>query len=309
MEVVTAASQHLDVMAELLRSCHADHAPLGAVHRFGDPDAARAAVAAAFAVAPGHVALDGGRVAGYLLTPSGYLGVAHHATAPPVTRRAYRALYEAAAADLVADGVLHHSMPLRIDQADAVQALFELEFGVDQIDGIRVVSERSTTTSDGAGTAARFATSDDLDGVVDLAAELQRFHTGAPMFQPADTFGADAVRRGAAAALDDDRSTVVVVDGDEGLIAMAQAGPSSAYLDTFDIGMNVVTDGARRRGVGTAVLDALLRWGASRRYRFASVGWTSANLVSDAFYRSRGFTPVRYRLHRRIAPTRDRTPG
>lgn len=36
------------------------------------------------------------------------------------------------------------------------------------------------------------------------------------------------------------------------------------------------------------------------RYGYCAVGWTSSNLISDAFYRSRGFTPVRLRLHRRI---------
>jgi hypothetical protein len=46
------------------------------------------------------------------------------------------------------------------------------------------------------------------------------------------------------------------------------------------------------------MLDALCRWAAQCGYGYCTVGWTLSNLVSDAFYRSRGFTPIRYRLRR-----------
>jgi ribosomal protein S18 acetylase RimI-like enzyme len=81
---------------------------------------------------------------------------------------------------------------------------------------------------------------------------------------------------------------------------MAQAEPDRAYLAAFDIGMNVVTAEAREEGIGTAVLDFLLRWGSEAGYRYCTVGWTSSNLASDSFYRSRGFLPTRYRVHRRV---------
>jgi len=91
-----------------------------------------------------------------------------------------------------------------------------------------------------------------------------------------------------------------VVEADEGLVGMAQAEPARAYLDTVDIGMNMIAEGARSRGLGTAMLQSVLGWAGSRKYQYCTVGWTSSNLISDAFYRSRGFTPVRYRLRRRI---------
>lgn len=122
------------------------------------------------------------------------------------------------------------------------------------------------------------------------------------MFQAALGFDVAGMRRGVEAALLDDRSIVVVVEGADRLMGMAQAGPARTYLDTVDIGMNIVTDGARSEGLGTAMLRYLLEWAASKRYRYCAVGWTSSNLISDAFYRSRGFRPVRFRLHRRVDP-------
>lgn len=58
----------------------------------------------------------------------------------------------------------------------------------------------------------------------------------------------------------------------------------------------------RRRWRTVPWQPGLLAWAARVGYRHCTVGWTSSNLQSDPFYRSRGFTPVRYRLHRRIDP-------
>ena len=46
----------------------------------------------------------------------------------------------------------------------------------------------------------------------------------------------------------------------------------------------------------------LLGWAHAQGYQHCTVGWTASNLVGDAFYRSRSFTPIRYRVHRRIDP-------
>ena len=301
MEVVRLdVGQHVGAMSELLHAAHASHAPLGANHRFADLDAAHAAVQGAVAAGAAYGVFDGPGLAGYFVAPAiGYLGIAHHAVRSSDRRDLYRMLYGAAAADLAADGVTHHSVPVLADDRRALRTFVELEFGVDQIDGLLEVPPIPTHDLDGHEVVRR-ATRADLDVVVELASELQQFHRRSPMFQPADAFDAAGIRRGAELALDDPASAVVVAELDGRVVAMAQAGPSSAYTATFDIGMNVVTEGVRTRGIGTAMLELLLGWGATRGYGYASVGWTSSNPVSDRFYRARGFSPVRYRLHRRI---------
>ena len=291
---------HAAAMATRLQESFAGHRPRDAEHLLADPARARRAVEAASGAGPVFVALDGGELAGYLVAAGGgRLGVAHHAARPDDARLVYRRLYEVAAGHLVAGGARYHSIPVRADDPATVQAFVELEFGLDQIDGI--VDVRGATTAGGGTAPVRPATTDDLDVVMELARELHEFHHRSPMFQPARPLDAEAIRAGAAAALDDPDSAVLVAEVDGRVAAMAQAGPSSAYAAAFDLGMLVVTEDVRAQGLGRAVLDALDTWAAARGYRYGTVGWTSSNLVSDAFYRSQGFTPVRYRLHRRIA--------
>jgi GNAT superfamily N-acetyltransferase len=99
----------------------------------------------------------------------------------------------------------------------------------------------------------------------------------------------------------EDNIVLVACDGD-GIVGMIQAQPDRLWTETTTIGMNIVTEGARSAGVGTTMLNALCAWAARAGADRCAVGWDSANLLSDAFYRSRGFTPVRYELRRMIDP-------
>jgi GNAT superfamily N-acetyltransferase len=305
VKVEPVARTQIDALATLLAESHQGSTGSGARHVLADEAMAIQAVTAAVAAGPGVAAFDGPAAVGYMIAPlparpgttTARLGVTHHAAHRTETRLIYRRMYEALSAKLVELGCTYHSLPVVAEHADVVSAFFELEFGIDQIDGMLRVPE--TADRPEGGSAVRFATASDLDRIVELAIELAKYHSRAPMFQVA-LLDASATRRDVEAALADERSTVVVAEMGERIVAMATAGPDKAYLDTFDIGMNSVTAGARRGGVGTAMLNFLLAWGASRGYRHCTVGWTSSNLGSDAFYRSRGFTPVRYRLHRRI---------
>lgn len=265
-------------------------------------------VTAALDSGVGYAAMQGSTLTGFFIAPfptmpgptTARLGMAHHAARTDEPRSIYRALYEAASGDLVAAGITYHSLPILADRSEDIEAFFELEFGIDQVDGLRPVPGDGSVGPIPSG--VRHATDADVNAVVDLAIELQRFHSKPPMFQAAVGFDVAGIRRGVEAALLDDRSIVVIVESDDRLLGMAQAGPASAYLDTVDIGMNIITDGSRSSGLGTAMLRFLLAWAESKRYRYCAVGWTSSNLASDAFYRSRGFTPIRLRLHRRVDP-------
>jgi len=299
---------HVEAAAGVLADQH--RSETGPVSSLADRDTALRAVRSLVESGPGVVAVEGSSVVGFLVAPlpavpgpsSVRLGSAHHAALPTHTRGAYRRMYEAIAGKIVAAGCTYHSLPVPAGVQPAVDAFFELGFGVDQIKGAIAIGDRDLSPSacDHAR-LVRTATHDDVDGLVQLSLELTKFHSRTPMFQPA-ILDVRMIRDNLLWAIGDDSATVLTIDDGGSQVAMMSAQPDSAYEQSLQIGMNVVAESVRSTGLGTAMLEALLRWAAERSYQYCTVGWTSSNLISDPFYRSHGFRPIRYRLHRYIDP-------
>lgn len=76
--------------------------------------------------------------------------------------------------------------------------------------------------------------------------------------------------------------------------------PDGHITAAATIGIAVVTAAVRGRALGTALLSGAVDRAVIRGYRRLCAGWTSANLVRDAFWRGHGFVPVRYSLTRLI---------
>ena len=297
---------NVDAMAALLAAVHRGFPCEEPTSTLGDPAVARLHVQSVIGTGPGVVALDGPSVVGFMVAPPPVLGSStarlrphHHAAEPENARLIYRRMYEAISPALLAAGWIHHSVPVPASPSDAMNALFELGFGIDQIKGYRVVPGREELEP--LAGPVRAAVREDVDRLAELAIELQQFHWRAPMFQRTHV-DRQSIRDGLLRSLDDARSTSLVFEDCDRIVAMLQAEPDAVCAEAVVIGLNVVTETARSAGHGTALLEVLLRWAGSVGYRYCTVGWTSSNLISDAFYRSRGFIPMRYRLDRRLDP-------
>lgn len=307
MKIVALASEHVESAAELLADLHVAVGTGAPASTLAERDVARRAVVSAIDSGPGVAALQGSAVVGYMVAPlpnvpgpgGSRLRPAHHAARPDQARLAYRQMYEAIARQLVAAGCTYHSLPIATSWPEALNTFFELEFGVDQIKGSVAIAK--VPDAPPRADSVRAAAGSDLDGLLQLAIELQKFHSRAPMFQAA-LLDVPGIRQALIGAIASDDATVLVATEGDRIVAMMQAEPDGGYADAAQIGMNIVTETARSAGLGTAMLDVLLRWAADRGYSHCTVGWTSSNPTSDAFYRSRGFTPLRNRLHRRIDP-------
>jgi GNAT superfamily N-acetyltransferase len=254
---------------------------------------------------PGVVATDGGSVLGFVVLPSrngsrlGRLRISdiHHAADPARARSVYRALYEAIAAQLVSWGALSHRILVLAQPAEPVAALFEMGFGVDQIKGVRPVAADLRSADRYLVEPADVA---DAQAVVELWAELIRFHSEPPILERALPFDPAVAEADVRSAVHDESRALFVARQSGKVVGMIEGHPDRRYFGTMTIGLNVVTKGLRFSGVGTAMLGAVLRWGAVAGFHHCAVGWASANLVSDAFYRGHGFVPVRYELVRNI---------
>jgi GNAT superfamily N-acetyltransferase len=221
-----------------------------------------------------------------------------HAAAAADTRTIYRRLYAALSGRLVAAGAFEHSVVVSAEHRDTLSCLHELGFGVDQVRGLRPLTPPPATAPD-TRVRLRPARADDVPRLLELTVELQRFHASPPMLRPA-LLDQRAIRDSFHATLAGDRQLLVAAERDGRLVGMMQAGPDGRYRDTATIGIAVVTASARSKGTGTGLLSAVLDWAGRHGFHTCGAEWTSANLVSDAFWRGHGFEPARYTLTRLI---------
>ncbi len=203
----------------------------------------------ALGTGPAVVALEGGTVLGFMIAPlpsrpgpaRSWLGDAHHAAIPAGARAAYRRMYEVIAGELVAAGCFEHSVPVLGSASTTREALHELGFGVDQVKG--ALDLRSFQPSPPTPESVRATTADDLPQLVELAIELQKFHSRAPMLQPA-LLDVAATRKSLLRDIGDEGTAVFVAQNEGVAIGMIGAEPDPYYRASARVGYNVVTASA-----------------------------------------------------------------
>ncbi|MEV0088762.1 GNAT family N-acetyltransferase [Saccharopolyspora sp. NPDC050642] len=278
-----------------------DHASTGT--DLAEADVAERLVAQWQGDGPAVAAVARGELAGFMAasapaSPGGQLArirLQQHASVPEGRREIYRRLYGALSGQLTAVGAFEHSVVVAAAHRPVISCLFELGFGIDQVKGLRQVEPIGAA----GAVEVREADAEDLAELLDLTVELQRFHAAPPILRPA-LLDLRAIRDDLRASLvDADRVVLVAAERDRP-IGMIQAGRDNRFPATATIGLAVVTADARSGGVGTALVSGVLGWASRRGFRSCGAEWSSANPVSDAFWRGRGFVPARYTLTRLI---------
>ncbi|MCF6474638.1 GNAT family N-acetyltransferase [Nonomuraea sp. MG754425] len=300
LEIVPFEDGFVEQAAALLAGAHATGG-----WTLADADVARRLVTAWQGSGPAVAALRDGRVTAFMAAtgpahPGGQsarVRLSQHACAPPGRRGAYRSLYAALSGRLTGLGAFEHALVLPAHDQDAITCFFELGFGLDQVRGFQSVTRAGAPAT--AGVRVRAARPEDLPRLLDLTVELQGFHAGAPMLRPA-LVDLRAIRDGFRAALDDDRRALLVAEEHGHPVGLMQVGPDNLRTGAATIGMAVVTASARSGGVGTALLSAVEGWAGQRGFGSYGAEWSSANLVSDAFWRGRGMVPAQFTLTRLI---------
>lgn len=306
MDIVAFAQRLEEPAAELLALIHAASGDESLTH-MADPIAARDQVNTWSGKGPAVAALDGNAtllgflaavVTGYPGPPVAKVRLQQHAALGSDPRMTYRHLYRALSERLVEMGCFEHSVTVSADRPEVLNTFVELGFGFDQIKGLRPLT--ALTTPDAPGNVVlRAAVPGDLARVVDLTWELQQFHAEAPMLRPA-MVDLKALRDNLSAGIADEQRLVLLAEHEGRVAGLMVVDPDGHIPAAATIGIAVVTAAVRGRALGSALLAGAVGWAASRGFRRLSAGWTSGNLVSDAFWRGHGFAPVRYSLTRRI---------
>jgi ribosomal protein S18 acetylase RimI-like enzyme len=255
----------------------------------------------------GAVAVDDGRVVGYLIASVGenewwprhaWVGLAGHAAIEP---ELVRDLYGAAAQRWVDDGA-----ELHVALIPAVSLLsepwFRLSFAHMQAHGIRETGADPRSLP--AGLTVRKGAIEDLRATPDLVREIWRHHTRAPTFTgltlpSPEVFLADweevLGEEGPAyfvAELDGHVAGHLLLEPEEPDLFRP---PGSVYLAAA-----ATRPQDRGRGVGVALTEHALRWSAESGYTTVYTDWRVANLESSRFWPRRGFRETFYRMARRV---------
>jgi len=141
------------------------------------------------------------------------------------------------------------------------------------------------TTSQPPAEAVREASPEDAGALYILAREL------------ADALGdrrpgSEAVRARLDELLEESRARVLVAEGEGGVVGAASLWikPDLAHGDTIvEVPMLVVSENARRRGVGKLLFQEISRIAAAENAALIELVATPKNEVARAFYQSLGF--------------------
>ena len=267
-----------------------------------------------------------GRLVGYLVGSSKrtslwgdnvWVEAAGHAVEPQVSAEVLREMYGVAAQHWVDEGRRAHYVLVPAGEAELVDAWWRLGFGLQHVHGIRQPDASDlclSPTSRAARIVVRPPTRRDLPALAELDRELPRHQAGSSVFSSApvpsydegianwegdfvgETFSDDRFGPFVAALDGEVVGSAVTTSLDMGT---AYAGP----LRTPRAGLlafAAVRPAARGRGVGTALLGAVLAWSSQQGYTSVATDWRATNLQASRAWPALGFRPTFWRLHRLI---------
>ena len=313
LELRPFADDHLEDAGELLAARHRRHRAAEPLlpERYEDADAARAEVEAIWRKegAAGAVALEGGRLVGYLLGapgddalwgPNEWVEPAGHAVEEP---EVVRDLYAAVADRWLEEGRHRHYAAVPASDPELLDAWYRLCFGQQHAYGIRELEPEPWP--DGV----REAEPRDVDAMVELAPLISQHHALPPVSAagPLDTeeelraeieedLASDEI--GELVAEVDGRVVgnfvVVPVERSSGHRSLAR--PEGACL----LGFAAMLPEARGTGLGLALTRASFAWAYRAGYRTMVTDWRVTNLLASRFWPRRGFRLTFLRMYRSV---------
>jgi len=267
----------------------------------------------------GVVAIQNNSVVGYLLGSETFDDLrgrtawtyqAGYALADGQSTELYRDMYAELAQVWVAHGVFdHYILALAHDRA-LVDTWFSLGFGHQQAHGVLSLTNYTATKSITEDIIIRRIQAGDEAILRSLSITTAGYQTQSPVFAPAPPEYLLELQDGYAGLLNDDECTMWLAERDGEVLGFQ--GYFTVEDDTtalthpkhcIELGIAGTVGDSRGSGIGTALTQHGLNYMKEQGYTYCITDWRVTNLLSSKFWGSRiGFTPVVYRLERRIDP-------
>lgn len=251
-------------------------------------------------VCPGVVALDHGRVVGYI----GWYLVNHfrdtdrkaafcpewaHTAAENDTTAIYRAMYRAASAQWAEAGCQTHAISLLAHDHAAQKAWFWNGFGLAVVDAVRPLTPVPTTSLD---FCVRKASIVDMDMIAIMEAEHSKHYTQPPIFMPAKDYGSPAE------FLEEPKNSIWVATKNNTLAGYIRfEGNNSGAADLVQSDKTIAITAAytrpeyRGQGAAPQMLNAALEDYTRQGFTCCSVDFESFNPEAATFW-MKYFEPV-----------------
>ncbi len=209
-------------------------------------------------------------------------------------------LYRTLAQEIVNDGVFNHIITYLPNNPLLQEQLFTLGFGLLVIDAIRPMELISTKPLQ-SKFVVRSMTSDDHNDVNQLEIDLSSNLQTSPTFLHSSLSGQSS-------PLSDfisDKNQTFVVEFEDKIVAATRCVLGSSNLDLLDHSQTIAINFAntypefRGMGLGTHLVNEVLKWGQTHQSTRCTVDFESANLIATRFWLSL-FTPIGFSAIRKM---------
>jgi GNAT superfamily N-acetyltransferase len=223
----------------------------------------------------------------------------------------YREMYAVLAQIWVSHGVFDQYVMALAHDRNLVDTWFSLGFAQQQGHGILSLTDYATTELTPEGITIRQIQPGDETILKELSSTIAEYQTHSPVFAPAPPEYLLELQEGFSELLQDDDCTMWLAERDGEVLAFqgyftVTADPTIMINPENCVELSIAGTKmeARGTGLGTALTQHGLKYMKEQGYAYCITDWRVTNLFSSRFWEARfGFTPVVYRLERRINPT------
>jgi GNAT superfamily N-acetyltransferase len=313
-EILPFTFEHIPAAAELLAKRHraAMEREPRLPERYASFEGTQPLIEVILPRANGVVALENGRVIGYLLGRGDQdfgraqlMPMEGHAVDHPDAVEVYREMYAAASPAWNDAGFFQHTINIYAGDDTAATAFNSLSFGQMLAFGLRDTSPLSGVSSE---VRVERAGPEQVEEIRPLMVGLGMYNSTSPLYRPfvAQTDMEWARKPAVLKQMADEQCAYwLAYDGDQAVGIMIFTPPDSTELmispdDTAYLWIAYVQPDARIGGAGKALVDRGLTWARERGLGHCTVGWFTTNVMGARFWTGRGYQPVMYRLERRL---------
>ena len=314
LEIVPLAAAHLETAAVLVADRYKEERarnPL-LLEKYEDPVTVRPLLNYNLEKQAGVAAVRRGKVVGFITSlpfsswgiPAVWIPDWGHGAEPHDRGYLYRRLYAALAEQWVERGHLKHVVMTFTGEREVLDAWYSLGFGMTNIDALRDVSALSESV---VNLDIRQAGPEDFDILMKFRDSLCAHLTLTPVFQFIPSEAREKSAEEFRKQLTDENLAIWLACESGKVIGCMRVVPSSQCdfrMPTVDksicgISMAFTEKADRLQGVGTALLERVLKWASEKGYTRCGVDFESANISASRFWLTH-FRPVCYTLFRHI---------